>query len=270
MIVRGSGGAVLRHEDGVLLLRRGDEETRIPLEAVRRVSPGGRAVTVTLRVPEGAEPVVHVVQGVHDTPAYAFASAVGAALARLPEPGPSFDGARLVTTSSRNARAGADSDADDGPKRLLLGLISLGPGLAALVVMSVLLVMHGEAIMLALSVPLGVVAVVLNFVSAAATERGYAMWRLPRRGVTVTAERTSPSGATGTYAYTDQHGATHTYRRKGYASRIEVSYDPAAPTSKVGVYPVVVRLLVGLAALALWSATTGLIVLMIRMGIDGV
>lgn len=255
----------------MLTLRRGDEETRIPLEAVRRVSPGGRAVTVTLRVPEGAEPVVHVLPGVHDTPAYAFASAVGAALARLPEPGPSFDGSQLVTTRSRNSGgADADADADDGPKRLLLGLISLGPGLAALIVMSVLLVAHGEAIMLALSVPLGVVALVLNFVSAAATERGYAMWRLPRRGVTVTAERTSPSGATGTYAYTDQHGATHTYRRKGYASRIEVSYDPAVPASKVGVYPVTVRLLVALAALALWSATIGLIVLMIRMGIDGV
>ncbi|MGW4161644.1 hypothetical protein [Streptomyces sp. NPDC004788] len=89
MIVHGSDGVVLRHEDDALTLRRGDEETRIPLRAVQRVSPGGGAVTVVLRVPAGAEPVVHVVQGVNDTSAYVFASAVGAALARLPEPGPS-------------------------------------------------------------------------------------------------------------------------------------------------------------------------------------
>ncbi|MFD3662781.1 hypothetical protein ACFWVF_19640 [Streptomyces sp. NPDC058659] len=99
-VLRGSGGAVLRYEVDALTLRRGDEEIRIPLQAVRDVIPDRRAVTVELRVPAGGAPVTHRIGGVSEAAAGLFAMGVGTALAALPEPDPSFDGASLVTTRS--------------------------------------------------------------------------------------------------------------------------------------------------------------------------
>ncbi|MEU7012424.1 hypothetical protein [Streptomyces sp. NPDC046385] len=87
-----------------------------------------------------------------------------------------------------------------------------------------------------------------------------------RRGITVTAVRTSPYGKSGVYAYTDRNGVSHTYARQGYASRIEISYRPDDPGVAVGVYPVVVRVLVALGSLALWAATIGVICLVGVMG----
>lgn len=146
-VLRGSGGAVLRQDDAgdALTLSRGDEETRIPLRAIRRVSPGGRAVTVALRVPEGGEPVVHVVQGVNDTSAYVFASTVGAALDRLPEPPAQFDGAALVTTRSlATPRAPETASAGAWARGRAWVLLALGPGLAALIGVSVMVVVRGS------------------------------------------------------------------------------------------------------------------------------
>ncbi|MFF0432233.1 hypothetical protein ACFYU9_08435 [Streptomyces sp. NPDC004327] len=267
-ILRGSGGVVLRHEDDALTLRRGDEEVRIPLRAVERVSPGGRAVTVVVRVPEGAEPVVHVVQGVNDTPAYVFASTVGAALARLPEPEASFDGAALVTTRSLRPPRTPEGTVSAGVRArgVVWAVLGLGPGLGALITMSVLVVKHGEPGALILSLPLGFVAILLNVLSTAATEGNFRMWVLPRRGITVMAVRTSPYGKSGTYEYTDRNGVTHRYYRQAYASEVEISYLPDSPAMSVGVYPVFTRVVVALGALLLWAATIGLVVAMIYMG----
>ncbi|MFG3507104.1 hypothetical protein ACGF5F_16515 [Streptomyces sp. NPDC047821] len=115
-ILRGSGGAALRHEDDALTLRRGNEEIRIPLQAVRDVVPDRRAVAVELRVPAGGTPVTHRIDGVSEAAADLFAMAVNAALADLPEPDPSFDGAALVTT-----RKGLSGDGD-GCGRCAAGL----------------------------------------------------------------------------------------------------------------------------------------------------
>ncbi|MFF4012727.1 hypothetical protein [Streptomyces sp. NPDC001717] len=264
-ILRGRGGAALRHDDGALTLRRGDEETRIPLEAVRAVLADDQSVTVELRAPEGAPPVIHRVEGVSAAAASMFATALDAALAEVPVSDSSFDGAALVTTRSlRTPRTPVS--AGEKAKGLAWAVVALGPGLGALIAMSVLVVIRGEPGALVLSVLMGIVALLFNVVSAVTMERGYQMWRLPRYGITVTAVRTSPFGKSGTYQYTDQSGASHNYSRQAYASEIEISYHPDDPGTNVGVYPVVVRVLVTLSSLLLWGATISLIYLMILMG----
>ncbi|MGW6395382.1 hypothetical protein ACWFR1_33915 [Streptomyces sp. NPDC055103] len=260
-VLRGSGGAVLRHEDDALTLRRGDEETRIPLRAVRDVVPDGRAVPVELRVPAGATPVVHRVEGVNEASVGLFATTVGAALAALPEPAPSFDGAALVTTRSLRTPPTPGTPVSTGAKvRAGIWLLfTLGPGLATLIGTSVLFVMHGEPGFLLLAIPMGIVTVLFNAASGAATERATKMWLLPRRGTTVMAVRTSPYGKSGKYTYTDQSGTSHSYYRDAYAGEIEICYHPDDPAESVGVYPVYMRVLATLGALFLWAVTAGLI-----------
>ncbi|MFF3621727.1 hypothetical protein [Streptomyces sp. NPDC002467] len=132
--------------------------------------------------------------------------------------------------------------------------------------MSVLVVTNGQPAALVLAALMGVTALILNIISTYTMERGYLMWRLPRHGITVTAARTRPGGATGTYRYTDHSGTARLHHRQAYAPEIKISYDPNAPGTNVGVYSVPVRLLVALSSLLLWGATTGLIWLMIHIG----
>ncbi|MBW5483794.1 hypothetical protein [Streptomyces bambusae] len=260
-ILRGSGGTVLRHEGDVLTLRRGDEETRIPLRAVRDVVPDRRAVIVELRAPAGGTPVTHRIDGVNEASAGLFATTLGTALARLPEPDPSFDGAALVTTRSLRTPPPPAPPISAGQKARGLAwvLVALGPGLASLIVTSVLFVLHGEAGMLILAIPMGLVSVFLNLASAAAAERSLQMWLLPWRGITVMAVRTSPYGKSGKYEYTDSSGTLHSYYRDAYASRIEISYHPENPGNPVGVYPVFTRVVVALGTLILCAVTAGVI-----------
>jgi hypothetical protein len=267
-VLRGRGGATLRHENGVLTLRCDEEEIRIPLQAVRDVVPDRQTVAVELRAPAGTEPTVHRVEGVSQVPADLFATAVGAALAELPEPDPSLDGATLVTTRSLHTPRPPQPEVSAGQRTRAMGwiLLALGPGLGAFMAMSVLVVVNGEPSALIPSVLLGIVAVLLNLVSAVAAERSVQMWLLPRRGITVMAVRTSPYGKSGTYRYTDQSGKTHSFSRQAYASEIEVSYHPDNPSASVGVYLVHMRVLATLGALALWGAMLGLIYLMILTG----
>ncbi|MEV0452844.1 hypothetical protein [Streptomyces sp. NPDC050600] len=79
-VLRGSGGVVLQAEDDDLVLTRGREETRIPLQAVRTVRAEGRTVAVELTAPAGSTPAVHRVGGVSEVAATVFADAVNASL----------------------------------------------------------------------------------------------------------------------------------------------------------------------------------------------
>lgn len=97
-----------------------------------------------------------------------FAMRVGTALAALPEPDPSFDGASLVTTRSPRT-PGPSPSIGDTVKHHTRQLIALGPGLVTLILSCVLYVMHGEAGMLLLAVPSGLMIMCSNGASAAAT-----------------------------------------------------------------------------------------------------
>ncbi|MFD8633510.1 hypothetical protein [Streptomyces sp. NPDC059533] len=171
-------------------------------------------------------------------------------------------------------RGGAAPRHEDGPltgngrkaRGLAWAAVALGPGLTALVTMSALVVTNGQPAALVLAALMGVIALILNIISTYTTERGYLMWRLPRHGITVTAVRTRPGGKSGTYRYTDHSGASRLFHRQAHAPEIEISYDPNAPGTNVGVHPVPVRVLVALSSLLLWGATTGLIWLMIHIG----
>ncbi|MEV7617463.1 hypothetical protein [Streptomyces sp. NPDC089799] len=257
-VLRGSGGAVLCYEDEALTLRRGDEEIRIPLQAVREVIPDRRAVTVELRVPAGGTPVTHRVRGVSEAAAGLFAMGVGAALAALPEPDPSFDGASLVTTRSLRT-PGPSPSIGERARHHSFKVIAFGPGLVALILTCVLFIMHGEAGMLLLAVPMGLVNVLFNAVSAGAAYGTLRMWRLPRHVITVMAVRTSPNGAPGKYKYTDPSGQTHSCDRNTYASQIEISYHPDHPGQPVDIHPVSTRVAATIGTLLLWAVTAGLI-----------
>ncbi|WP_329100888.1 hypothetical protein [Streptomyces sp. NBC_01439] len=219
-VLRG-GGAVLRHEDDALTLRRRDEELLIPLRAIRDVIPNRRAVSVKLRVPAGGTPVTYRIDGVSEAAADLFAMAVGTALAELPEPDPSFDGASLVTTRSlRPPSLSAGAKAQD----IASLAIAFGPGVVTLILTCVLVVMKGEAGMLLLAVPAGLVTVLFNVASAAATYGTFQMWLFPRHAITVMALRTRPyTGKAEEYAYTDSSGQTHSCYRSNFASQIEIS-----------------------------------------------
>ena len=257
-VLRGSGGAVLRYEGDALTLRRGDDEIWIPLQAVRDVIPDRRAVTVELRVPAGGTPVTHRIRGVSEAAAGLFATGVGTALAALPEPDPSFDGASLVTTRSLRT-PGPSLSIGEKAKHYTWQLIAFGPGLVTLILTCVLFIMHGDAGMLILAVPMGIVTVLFNAASAAATDGTLRMWRLPRRVITVMAVRTSPHGEPGTYEYTDPSGQTHSYDRNTYASQIEISYHPGRPGHPVDVHPPSTRVAATIGTLLLWAVTAGLI-----------
>ncbi|MFE1292163.1 hypothetical protein [Streptomyces sp. NPDC058751] len=267
-VLRGSGGAVLRHDGAALTLRRAEDEIRIPLEAVQDVVTSGRTVTVELRMPQGAQAVVHRVEGVSEAAAGMFATAVNAAVARLPESDPSLDGAALVTTRSL-----ADPHAPGVRGRFLAtGLLMavFSPGLAALVAGSVIVVVRGRPLGLLVILVLGVVGLLLNAVCVALTAQAKNMWHLPRRGITVQAGFTSRGKTTRVYEYTDQHGETHTFNTSRGTTHVEIAYDPRHPHIAVGVFPVVVRLLMTLATLLSWCAAIAWFALMIFAAIDGV
>ncbi|MFD7389297.1 hypothetical protein ACFV46_12605 [Streptomyces sp. NPDC059852] len=95
--------------------------------------------------------------------------------------------------------------------------------------------MHGEPGFLLLSIPMGLVNVLLNITSAVTTERVAKMCLLPMRGITVMAVRTTSYGKRGTYEYTDPSGTTRSYFREASASEIEVCYHPDDPAESVGV-----------------------------------
>ena len=260
-VLRGRGGAVLRQEGDALTLRRDDEETRIPLRAVRFVAPDGPAVVLELRAPDGASGAGYRVDGVNHAAAALFATAVNDAVAALPEPDLALDGAALVTTRSLRPEPTPRTPASAGAvaRGVFWIVVSLGPGLATLIGTSALFVAHGEPGFLLLSIPMGIVTVLFNITSAATTERVTKMWLLPRRGITVMAVRTNPPGRKGVYAYTDPRGETHRYDRDASAHEIEIAYHPDDPTDRVGVYPVYVRVFASLGTLLLWAATAGLV-----------
>ncbi|MFD7560471.1 hypothetical protein ACFV9E_39015 [Streptomyces sp. NPDC059835] len=255
-VLRG-GGAVLRHEDDALTLRRRDEEILIPLPAVRDVIPDGRAVTVELRVPAGGTPVTYRIVGVTEAAADLFAVAVGTAVAALPEPDPSFDGASLVTTRSLRVPS---LSAVEKAKGIAALVIALGPGVVTLILSCVLVVMKGEAGLLFLSIPMGLVIVCFNVASAGATYKAFQMWLLPRHAITVMAVRTSPySGRSAKYEYTDASGQTHSCYRGDYASQIEISYHPDSPGHPFVVRHPLTRVAATIGTLLLWAFTAGLI-----------
>lgn len=222
-VLRGSGGAVLQSEGEALVLSRADAETRIPLQAVRRIRAEGRAVAVELTAPAGTSPAVHRVEGVSEAAATVFADAVNA---RLPErAGESADGAALVTV-----RALTESDEDARKRRFKIALWVAALLVAGVTVALGILAPVVIAFLFLLTTP---VSVGIAAFGALSMKVVYDQWYLPRYGVTVEAMRYEDMsglfGRSGNYVYTDLHGANRRVYAKGGAATIQVAYHPKKP-----------------------------------------
>ncbi|MCX5393746.1 hypothetical protein [Streptomyces sp. NBC_00094] len=229
-VLRGSGGAVLRSEGDDLVLSRADVETRIPLQAVRRIRAEGPAVAVELTAPAGTTPAVHQVDGVSEAAATFFADAVNATLPeRAEEAGETADGSALVTV---RALTEPEQDRRTRVFRLWVGAVAL------------LTVVLTVAVWITAPTPLALPILIVFPFGAAATTLGIMglkivrdEWSLPRKGITVDAVRrdgtTDMFGVTGNYVYTDLHGQSRSMYAQSGAEIIQVAYHPQNPGTVV-------------------------------------
>ncbi|MFF3014964.1 hypothetical protein [Streptomyces sp. NPDC057939] len=239
-VLQGDQGIELRSEGPELLLRRPEDEVRIPLAAIARVHAEGRVVAVELTAEAGAEPVLYRIENVSRAAGGAFADAVNGTLPERAAGEETIDGSTLVTVR-RLRHADGDCDGGDEEDEEVRGrrwthykwaTCVVG---AALVAFSVVVAFAGEDVGRAVAVLL-VGAVGAMFTLAVASTLGFAWdnWYLPRHGITVEAQ---PAwiGGRATHAYTDTSGNTHPYDGSssdaGGATR--VAYHPRRPNQAV-------------------------------------
>ncbi|MFD8205406.1 DUF3592 domain-containing protein [Streptomyces sp. NPDC059695] len=219
LVLRGSGDAVLRFEEGAVTLGRPDVGHHIPLAAIARARAEGRTVEMELRAPEGAEPTTYRVEDVSEAAATAFAEAVNGAL-----PEADGDGAALVTTWIPSAPA----------RRLAPWQVRALVAAVPVVALDVFLGVAGPLPYLFLFWPAALVVAVGVFLVHVTARGLYRMWHLPRHGITVVAEFSHHTNRTRVYRYTDTTGTAHTYDNSVGGERFEVAYDPRNP--KVAVH----------------------------------
>ncbi|WP_405977092.1 hypothetical protein [Streptomyces sp. NBC_00158] len=223
-VLRGARRTDLRADGDELVLRRAGREHRIPFEAVDLVHAERRAVEVRLRATEGSAPAVYRIEGVSAAAATAFARAVHSALPPIPGGAAAVDGAALVTT--RAAEREPLTPREEFGRRVKR---MVWTSLLAIVAMSVVVSFATHPIMMIFVWITGGVgfpfagAVLLLLPKAA--ER----WRLPRHGITVTAEYAHSAAEPTLYLYGDLEGNTRTYFDTSGRLRLEVSYDPQDP-----------------------------------------
>ncbi|MEU2508562.1 hypothetical protein ABZ621_28120 [Streptomyces sp. NPDC007863] len=233
-VLRGSGGTVLQSEADGLVLSRADVETRIPLQAVRRIRAEGRAVAVELTAPAGATPAVHRVDGVSEAAATVFAGVVNATLPeRAEEAGETADGSALVTVRAlTEPEPESEQDRRTRVFRLWLGTVAL---LAVVLTVAVWIAAPAViALPLLVAVPFGATATTAGFIGLKIVRNE---WYLPRKGITVEAVRrdgtTDQFGVTGNYVYTDMDGQSRAMFAQSRAEVIQVAYHPQNPSTVV-------------------------------------
>ncbi|MEV7276239.1 hypothetical protein [Streptomyces sp. NPDC093111] len=226
-VLRGSGDSVLQSDGDALLLRRADEEARIPLAAIGRVRAEGRAVEVVLVAADGAEAAVHRVDGVSGAAATVFAEAVNRTLPERAEGAALFDGSALVTvrTLSDSEEPGRGLSQRD-LKRLVIGLF------LALLLASVANGVFGGSVGIAVLVFLsGSVGAAITLFGIGGLWVQFERWRLPRYGITVIARKHPEQYRT--YIYTDTDGVARTLYGRSEEPEIEVAYHPRNPRNAV-------------------------------------
>ena len=202
-VLRGSKDTVFRFDSEELILRQGGQEHRIPLAAVARVRAERRAVEVALTAPAGAAPAVHGVEGVSEAAALAFAEAVTALLPPAAEGASDVDGAALVTT--RAAEREPETPMEELRRRVKW--IVLGSVLA-ITAMSVLVSVVAHPIMLIFVWLTGGVGFPFAGAVALLLPGLLERWRLPRHGITVTADYAHLREEPSLYLYADLDGNT--------------------------------------------------------------
>ncbi|MFE2554650.1 hypothetical protein ACFXGT_01210 [Streptomyces sp. NPDC059352] len=237
LVLRGSGAAVLRFEEGAVTLGRPGEDHHIPLAAIGRVRAEGRTVAIELTAPEGTEPTVCRVEDVSEAAVTAFADAVNTA---LPERTEAVDGSTLVTTHVLAAPA---------PRSIRVTrrkVIAIGAAVP-LLALDVFLGVAGR-MEYAIIFWLALLAVAAGGSMAFSMGRDlYRKWYLPRHGITVVATFSHHTYKhTRVYRYTDTNGISRTYKTPVGGSSFELSYDPRDPEVAVHPESVFVRCLTSL------------------------
>ncbi|NEY32792.1 hypothetical protein GTU99_11410 [Streptomyces sp. PRKS01-65] len=225
-VLRSSNGTVLQLDEDALLLRRTSEELLIPLRAIRRIRPEGRAVAVELTAPAGTAPAVHRVDDVSEAAVSLFADTVNAALAMRTEEAGTVDGSTLVIS-----RALTESREERRKRRRRIWAFAVGlfHFLLALAVG-----FHGEwslaLVILLVGPTFGAGSIAFGAMGA---DHVYRQWYLPRHGITVEAGRAGDArvlgGRFGTYAYTDLHGVSRSVQTRSGAPTVQVAYHPDRP-----------------------------------------
>ena len=235
-VLQGDRGTELRADGEDLVLRRPDDELRIPLAAIARVRTERRDVAVELTAPTGAEPVVYRIEGVSAAGAAVFADVVNTALPERVEGEATIDGSTLVVTRSlRSADEWGDEEDEDDARSGLVGR-DKGVFYTLAVVVTVLAVAVG---VVDGSWSRGIATLLLGQAAAGATYLfwvGVAVmwedWYLPRYGITVDAKQVYRHGTT-TLAYTDTDGLTHHVRGVKQNGTVRVAYHPRKPKNAV-------------------------------------
>ncbi|MEU4126806.1 hypothetical protein [Streptomyces virginiae] len=232
-VLQGDKGTALRADGEELLLRRQDDELRIPLAAIAFVHAEGRSVSVELTAPAGAEATVYRVKDVSAAAATIFADAVNAALPVRAEGEPLVDGSRLVVTRSLVAETGtgdAERDEDDVP----VGFPSPAKwatcaAVSAVVLLAVVVGLldrnWGRGIATLLLGELGVAA---SFLAGLGLISTWEHWYLRRYGITVDTLQVYRNG-TDTNAYTDSAGVTRYIGGTNKGRPVQVAYHPRKP-----------------------------------------
>ncbi|MGZ9928347.1 hypothetical protein ACXNSR_00490 [Streptomyces sp. NC-S4] len=236
-VLRGDNGIQLRAVGEELLLRRPDDELRIPFAAIACVRTERRSVSIELTAPAGARATVYRVKDVSAAAAAVFADVVTASLPERAEDAPLIDGSTLVVTRSlalAAAAADAEGEVDDVPvgfpspaKWATWTAVSAVVALA--VVVGLLDGNWGRGIATLLLGELGVAASFLAWLGLVYAGRD---WYLRRYGITVDALQVYRNG-TDTNAYTDTDGVTRYIGGTDKGRPVQVAYHPRKPRTAV-------------------------------------
>ncbi|MEU0719189.1 hypothetical protein ABZ498_18685 [Streptomyces lavendulocolor] len=221
-VLRSSDGALLRFDGDALVLRRENEEVRIPLLTVGCIRSEGRSLAVELNTPSGTVPAVIRVDDVSEVAANLFAEAVNAI---LPERPTGADGLKLVTTRAVNE---SQQERDKRRRRRWgTAVVLVFAGLAVAVAAC------GVWIFAFLIMLIGPVGALITAVGADMVRLRFRSRYLLRHGVTVEARRVGETrilgGEFGMFMYTDMHGVDRSVNVKSRSATVQVAYHPSKP-----------------------------------------
>ncbi|WP_030684785.1 hypothetical protein [Streptomyces globisporus] len=214
-VLKGHDGTDLTAAPEGLLLRSRHDELSVPGQAIARVRAEGGSVAVELRVPAGAAPAAHRIEGVNEAAATAFADGVNSL---LPEPDEEVDGRSLVVLRTFRTRQFQRS-----LRRVKWSALGC---LGAVVALSVIGGVAGGFVYPVAIVPIGVITGASLVAGGHALEAWSHRRRVRKHGVR---EFARPANVPGTYLYVDTAGMTRTVSSFGSGPYVEVAYDPEDP-----------------------------------------
>ncbi|MFB6504534.1 MULTISPECIES: hypothetical protein [unclassified Streptomyces] len=228
-ILHNSSGATLRREGDALMLRRPDQEIRIPLRAIERVRAEGRTVAVELTAPAGTVATVHRMDDASEAAVALFAENVNEILPERDGAAEPADGASMVAI--RTLTESPDERRERTRKRRRkIGALSVGTVIIALAIALGICGQWSVALTTVLLGPLGPLGL---YYGGTAAQSAYRTWYLPRDGIIVQARRvgsdTFLGGRFGTYAYIDRHGVARKAHKRSNDLTIMVAYHQDKP-----------------------------------------